>query len=181
MHVSKLTICMVVLWGGMQISTAEGNEMIQLKPRDGETFFYKLQKDTMYLVDQFYAEDMHFIDPIVEFHNRAEMKHYYESSYSGAESVAFEVPSVINQGDEQVVIWIMTLKAKALNKGKPIIVYGSSHIKYNDEGKAVYHRDYFDMGEMIYDHVPFVRGMVNFVDNRMRKKHDATYNKENNQ
>ena len=148
--------------------------MIELKPRDSKTFFQKLNKDTMYLVDQFYAKEMVFKDPVVEFDNRDDMKHYYDSSYSGTESVEFEVPSVIDQGDEQVIIWVMTMKAKGLNKGKPIVVDGSSYIRYNAEGKAVYHRDYFDMGQMIYAHVPFLRGMVKFVDKRMRAKHDPT-------
>jgi hypothetical protein len=148
--------------------------MIQLKPRDVKTFFEKLDKDTMYLVDQFYAEEMHFIDPVVEFYSREDMKHYYQSSYSQTDSVTFEVPSVLDQGNEQVIVWVMTMKAPKLNKGKPIIVDGISHIRYNSAGEAEYHRDYFDMGQMIYDHVPFVRGMVKFVDKRMRKLHDPT-------
>ena len=155
-------------------SISQGEDMIQLKPRDSEAFFKQLQSNTMYLVDQFYAEDIHFIDPIVELHDREAMRHYYESSYSGADTVTFTVPSVLDQGDEQVIVWEMTLISKKLNKGNPIVVQGASHIRYNSEGKAVYHRDYFDMGQMIYDHVPFVRGMVKFVDKRMRKLHDPT-------
>ena len=65
-------------------------------------------------------------------------------------------------------------QAARLDKARPIIVDGISHIRYNSAGEAEYHRDYFDMGQMIYDHVPFVRGMVKFVDKRMRKLHDPT-------
>ena len=89
--------------------------------------------------------------------------------------MTFEVPTVINEGDEQTIIWVMTLKTKKLNKGKPIIVPGSSHIRYNEEGKAIYHRDYFDMGEMVYSHVPIVGRMVNFVKKKMKKNHDQTH------
>lgn len=149
------------------------NERIQ--KQNAKKFFQMLNKDTMDLVDDFYAEDIHFIDPVVELNNRDDLKHYYDSSYAKTESVSFEIPTIINDGDEQTVIWIMTMTAKKLNKGKPIIVHGSSHIRYNDQGRAVYHRDYFDMGEMIYSRVPLVRSMVNFVRNKMRKNHDPVY------
>jgi len=152
-------------------------EQIKLKKADAATFFRALNRDTMYLVDEFYAQDVHFKDPIVEFHNRDDMKHYYASAYESTDSVTFEVPKVVMQGNEQVVIWIMTMKSKGLNKGKPVIVEGTSHIRYNNKGKAVYHRDYFDMGQMVYSHVPFVRGMIRFVNKRMRKMHDPTYKK----
>jgi hypothetical protein len=156
----------------MTLSTKANAEGIKLEKRDSKAFFQMLNKDTMGLVDQFYAEDIHFIDPIVEFDNRVDLKNYYDNLYKDTSSVTFEVPTVINEGNEQTIIWVMTLKTKKLNKGKPIIVPGSSHIRYNEEGKAIYHRDYFDMGEMVYSHVPIVRGMVKFVKKRMKKNHE---------
>ena len=156
-----------------EISYGQGR--IKLEKRDARGLFELLAEDTMYLVDDFYAPDVHFKDPIVEFNNREDLKSYYHSSYSGADSVSFEVPSIIDQGNEQVVIWVMTLTSRALSKGKPIIVEGSSYIKYNEQGEAIFHQDYFDMGTMIYTHVPFVGGMTRFVNTRMRKKHDPTF------
>ena len=146
-----------------------------VKRRDAKTFFEILTKDNMYLVDDFYAEDVHFQDPVVEFHNREDMKHYYQSSYDAVQAISFEIPQVVEDGDHQVILWKMNMTAKKLNKGEPIIVDGISYIRYNKEGLAVYHRDYFDMGAMMYRNVPVVRWFVDKVDKKMREYHDPTH------
>lgn len=135
-------------------------------------FFEELSINNMDLIDEFYASDVRFIDPIVTLETREELKAYYASMYSDTESVSFVITSEVIDGNEHVVAWDMTYTTRQMNRGKPINVSGVSHIRFNKEGKAVYHRDYFDMGAMFYKHVPFVRGMVNMVDKRIKKKHD---------
>lgn len=155
----------------LAVSVHVNAEEFKLQKRDSKTFFEILNVDNMDLVDQFYAEDVHFIDPLVEFNRREEVKHYYASSYASVKTISFDIQSVVNEGDEQVLVWRMTTTAEKLNKGKPIVTDGISHIRYNQIGQAVYHRDYFDMGEMIYSHVPIVRGLVGYVNKKMRKSH----------
>jgi hypothetical protein len=66
---------------------------------------------------------------------------------------------VITEGDRQVGIWTMYLRAKNLNGGEEVVVKGNSHVIYKN-GKAVYHRDYFDMGAFIYEHIPIVGAII---------------------
>ncbi len=54
----------------------------------------------------------------------------------------------------------MHLSHKRLNGGKPITLDGNSVITLDPQTKqAIYHRDYFDLGEFIYEQVP-VLGFV---------------------
>lgn len=67
-----------------------------------------------------------------------------------------------------MVLWKMIMIAKKLNKGKPVTVEGDSHIRFGGaEGKAVYHRDYFDVGAMVYEHVPIVGGLTRYVKKKL--------------
>lgn len=150
----------------MVLCSQEGSAMTK-----SQEFFSGLSKDTMYMVDEYYAEDIEFHDPMVNIKGREALKDYYAGVYEGPQEVSFEYPSEIQQDNEIVLIWKMKFVNKDFNRGEPVYVDGSSHIIFNDEGKAVYHRDYFDMGQMIYKHVPILKHMVNFVDKKLAKEH----------
>lgn len=135
-------------------------------------FFEALNKDTMHLVDEFYDENVQFFDPLVEVKNRKQMKDYYTNMYNNVESIVWDIPDEIRDGNKCSLVWKMTLTAKNFNKGKPVVVDGVSVIKFGGkEGKAIYHRDYFDLGEFVYEGIPILGGMVRFVKSKMANHH----------
>ena len=136
-----------------------------LKAKD---FFLLLNKNTMNLVDDFYDENILFRDPMVEIANRKKIKDYYTNLYNNVDSISWVFPEEINDRDSCVLTWKMTLTAKNFNGNKPVIVDGVSVIKFGGkEGKAIYHRDYFDMGAFVYEGLPILGGMIRFVKSRM--------------
>jgi hypothetical protein len=64
----------------------------------------------------------------------------------------------------------MSLTADGLNGGKPILLQGNSYIKFSDDNLVVYHRDYFDMGEFIYEHVPVIGWIIKKVKAKLRSE-----------
>lgn len=138
---------------------------IHFKAKD---FFIFLNKDTMGLVDEFYDENIVFRDPLVEINNRKQMKNYYANMYKNVESVAWSFSDEISDKDNCVLAWKMTLLAKNFNGNKPLVVDGVSVIKFGGkEGKAIYHRDYFDLGAFVYEGLPVLGSMVRFVKKKM--------------
>jgi limonene-1,2-epoxide hydrolase len=115
-------------------------------------FFMGLNKDNIALVDQFYDKDAEFQDPVVDLHGAAALREYYRGLYKNVKSIHFEFTDQVVQGNELVVVWKMTLAADGLNGGKEFTVPGNSFIRFGGtEGKVIYHRDYFDMGDFIYE------------------------------
>jgi hypothetical protein len=45
-----------------------------------------------------------------------------------------------------------------LNKGRIITIEGASLIRFND--KVYYHRDYFDGGQLLYEHIPVMGKLI---------------------
>ncbi|MBU6375646.1 MAG: nuclear transport factor 2 family protein [Bdellovibrionales bacterium] len=132
-----------------------------------EEFFNGLNKDTMDLVDRFYAVDTHFLDPVVDLRGREAVRKYYENLYRNVESIRFEFSGMVQQGDDQVAFWTMVLRAKGLNGGKEVRVIGNSHFRFEPSTRlAVYHRDYFDMGEFIYERLPVLGGLIRYIKSR---------------
>ncbi len=141
--------------------------MIQ-KHTKARVFFESLNKDTMNLVDDFYDEDIIFSDPIVCLKNRQQVKDYYANLYRNVESISWSFSDEINDRMDCALVWKMTLIAKSFNGGKPVAVDGVSVIKFGGkEGKAIYHRDYFDMGAFVYEGVPVLGGIIRFVKAKM--------------
>ena len=133
-----------------------------------EEFFNRFNKDTLDLVDRFYAEETHFQDPVVDLHGRAAVKKYYEHLYQNVESIRFDFSGLVQQGDEQVALWTMVLRAKGLNGGNEVRVTGNSHFKFDPVTRlALYHRDYFDMGEFIYERLPVLGRLIRFVKSKL--------------
>lgn len=134
-----------------------------------KNIFNGLNKNTMHLIDDFYHRNVVFQDPIEKINGSENIKRYYERMYENAEAVSFDFTDIIEQGDTVVAVWNMTLKTAALNGGEPFSVEGNSVIKFTD-GKAIYHRDYFDMGDFIYKRVPVLSFIINKINEKMSLK-----------
>jgi len=133
-----------------------------------EHIFNALNKDTMDLLDDFYATEVIFEDPLGRIEGLDELRRYYENLYQGAMEIAFDFHAEVIQDQTHVVVWTMRLKAKRLRRGKEISVDGNSLIRFNEEDKVIYHRDYFDMGAFIYENVPLVGCAVKKIKKRLK-------------
>lgn len=137
----------------------------QLEPKK---FFQSLNRNTMDLVEKFYDKDILFRDPIVELKNREEMTEYYKHMYENVETISWEFADEIRQGNSCSLVWKMRLTARNFNGNKPVYLDGVSVIKFGGpEGKAIYHRDYFDMGAFVYEGIPVLGGAIRFIKRKM--------------
>jgi len=145
-------------------------KVVMAAPKVGsKEFFSKLTAQSMNLVDEFYDSKIIFRDPINELRGSAQVKEYYSHLYKNVDYIKFDFEKQLVSGNEEVLFWVMHLRAKGLNSGKEITVSGNSHIIYSTEsGKCIYHRDYFDMGEFIYEQVPVLKNIISYVKNRLK-------------
>ena len=107
-------------------------------------------------LDNFYAKDVAFEDPVTKVKGLAKLKKYYAHAYKNVESIRFEFGDIFHQGEFYAAPWKMHLKAKGLNGGKMFVVAGLSHFKFNAQGLVTYHHDYLDLGDMVYERLPVV-------------------------
>jgi hypothetical protein len=132
-------------------------------PLSARKFFEQLNKDTTYLVDDFYDERVRFVDPVTLVDSRPALKDYYTRLYRNVISIRFDFSEEIVRENTLILVWTMHLVSK-LNSGQPMRVQGISHIKFGGrEGKAVYHRDYYDMGEFVYERIPVLSSLIRFI------------------
>jgi len=113
-----------------------------------------------------YSEDVYFEDPSHAFQGRPALMRYFESMFENVDSCQFKFHQSINNGSDIFLSWTMLLRHKRLLKGEVIRVEGSSYLKTRN-GSIYCQRDYFDMGAMVYEHIPVLRTVVRFIKQRL--------------
>ena len=112
-----------------------------------------------------YLDNVKFIDPVHHLEGLDEVVRYYNVSISGLNYCRFEfIQTIVGDGDAAFT-WLMRYSHKKIKKGEPIEVNGSSFIRFDD--KIYYHRDYYDLAEMMFDHLPLLGGLSRFVKRKI--------------
>ena len=134
---------------------------------NSKIFFDKLDVNHLNLVDQFYDKNVAFQDPVHKLNGAAEVKKYYEGLYKNVDSIHFDYGTGVESENKVSLPWTMHLKTPSINSGQEITVDGVSLITFNSEGKAISHRDYFDMGEFVYERIPILKSVINFIKGKL--------------
>ncbi|MEM0912916.1 MAG: nuclear transport factor 2 family protein [Pseudomonadota bacterium] len=110
-----------------------------------------------------YEKDVIFIDPIDKHQGIDAVKEYFSRLLCNAKNCKFTIHSIDEiLGKSAVIKWTMTYSTKRLNGGEPVEVDGITWLDFSD-GKIVLHRDYFDLGQMVYENVPVLGFFVKKV------------------
>lgn len=125
-----------------------------------------LNKSNLHTLKNIYHSDIKFKDPLHEVAGIAQLISYFENLYTNLASCTFDITHQILSDKEAAIYWDMTYVHPKLNGGKAISVSGHSHLKALD-GKVIYHRDYLDVGAMLYEHIPVLGHMVRYVKNNI--------------
>jgi ketosteroid isomerase-like protein len=110
-------------------------------------------------LDQLYADDVRFRDPISSVTGLAALRLYFARFAEVSQGARFEITDEVVQPGQAAVFWTMTIAGK---DGKPGRQFGGvSHLKVRD--RIYDERDYFDLGEAVYDHVPVLSWLTRLV------------------
>lgn len=116
-------------------------------------------------IDRIYTQDVEFRDPIHAIHGRLGVKNYLKGLYAASNTMSFTYMDEQIADNTATIVWQMTFSHKKLKGGNPIEVRGITLIRFTD--RIYYHEDFFDLGAMLYQHVPVLGSMVSYINNRL--------------
>nr|WP_240433817.1 nuclear transport factor 2 family protein [Shewanella japonica] len=126
--------------------------------------YQQLNKNTLHLLNQVYSENIVFQDPLHKVEGLTELTQYFANMYANVEAINFDIQQVNASASQASVFWVMTYQHSKLNHGLPINVEGMSHLQFTD--KIYSHRDYFDLGQMLYEPIPLLGKLIRMVKSR---------------
>ena len=130
--------------------------------------YQTLSTDNLDLLSKIYHRDVIFIDPIHELKGFDNLFEYFQNLYQNLSTCDFVITNIIAEKDQAAIYWTMSYQHPKLNKGKLITVIGHSHIK-GYEDKVIYHRDYLDLGVMLYEQLPVLGKLIKLIKQKAAK------------
>jgi len=134
-----------------------------------ETFlkvYRDLNRDNVERITGIYTDDVRFVDPAHEIQGLDALLVYFRRLYENVSDVRFEFNHPLKDGSSGYVQWRMRYRHPRLKRGSEILVPGASFLKFTDDGKVWHHRDYFDMGSLLYEHLPIMGSAVGAIKRR---------------
>lgn len=125
----------------------------------------KLDKSNLQLLADVYHHDVVFEDPLHKVTGREALTQYFANLYENLQTGTFEIGTCFEEENKASVYWVMRFSHKKINRGESVTVHGNTYLEFSD-GKVIFHRDFFDAGEMIYQYLPLFGMLVKLIKRR---------------
>lgn len=131
--------------------------------------YRELNSENLYILRDVYSSDVQFIDPAHEIKGLEKLTEYFSALYKNVDSIDFDFKDIVQQDSSCYLQWDMTFRHKSLAGGRAIVVSGATFLKLNENEKVYYHRDFFDLGAMLYEHLPLLGRVLTTIKGRLGK------------
>ena len=125
--------------------------------------FTRLTPDIIMPLDLLYAPDVVFEDPLHRLEGREQLQRYFARLNASLVESEFVMGEALVGAAAAMVPWTIRLTLRRLPR--PVVVDGCSHLRYG--ALVTYQRDYFDVGALVYEHVPLLGAVVRGLKSRL--------------
>lgn len=125
--------------------------------------------DTTRLVDlaDVYHRDIRFIDPVGEHQGLSSLDAYFQRLLSNLSACCFTLTDIQHHDQQALVCWQMSYAHPRLRRGCLLSLEGISQLRFAEQ-RIIYQRDYYDLGAMLYEHIPLLGGIVLKLKKRLQ-------------
>ncbi len=130
-------------------------------------FYETLTQDRVQDFGFYYAENAYFKDPFNEVTRIEDIREIFARMFRQLADPHFVVHEKIGDGTGLFLVWDMSFRLRSWKPQLLRVIHGVSHLRFDDEGKVTYHRDYWETGEELYAKLPLIGGAVRFLRRAM--------------
>jgi hypothetical protein len=115
------------------------------------------------MATEVYAPDAFFNDTLKTLRGAAAIEAYFLHTAENAGSVRVEFEDVSRSGDDFYLRWRMTMRIDALADGEPLVSWGVTHFRFDEDGRVVLHQDFWDSSGGLYEYMPVIGGLLRAI------------------
>lgn len=131
-------------------------------------FFGDLREDLIKKdIRSVYAPGVRFNDTLKSIQGVDPLEHYLVETARNVESCKVEIEEVLTSSSGVYVRWRMGIRFKKFHKGTTQESIGMSHLRFDKEGRVVYHQDYWDSGANLFEKIPVLGAGIRAVKRRL--------------
>lgn len=134
---------------------------------DFKALYMQLDHSNCYegILENVYDDSMVFQDSFHRIEGLEKFKDYCSGLYENLNFCEFEFHNEWITKTNAMLTWTMSYSHPRLKGSKTIRVDGATELIFKN--KVTYHKDYFDGGELLYEHVPLLGTVINQLKKRM--------------
>ena len=124
-------------------------------PLDALINFYEtLSFEGVARFSQHYANDAYFKDPFNEVRGLPAIQRIFTHMFRQVAEPRFCIVERVVDAGGAMLIWEFHYRVQRWGRGEAQLMRGVTHLKFDVDGKVVWHRDYWDAAEELYAKLP---------------------------
>ncbi len=133
-----------------------------------ETFISDLSSGTVRAdIRKVYAPTLFFNDTLKTVRTVDALEKYFLATDDAMASYALKVEQTVSTPEGVFVRWRMDVGLRNLRKGEVTSSIGISHIRFDKDGRVVYHQDYWDSASALFEKIPVLGAGIRAVKRRL--------------
>ncbi len=130
-----------------------------------QAFYQALESLDSHQLAELYDDAVFFQDPAHRLQGLDALKRYFEQLLGGVEQLSFTIHRCDEDEGHAWLQWTMRMVHPRLARGSAVVVDGASYLEFGD--KITSHRDYFDLGAMLYEQLPVMGRIIRAIKRRL--------------
>lgn len=127
-------------------------------------WYATLTPESLDRIGEYYCADASFRDPFNQVVGIDAIQTIFHHMFENTQSPRFVLDTPLCDGLAAFVTWQFHFGLR----GKHLIIEGSSHLEFNDQGKVTFHRDYWDASEELYEKLPLIGSLLRWIKRKIR-------------
>lgn len=120
------------------------------------------------MLDATYAPDVYFNDTLKVVRGSAALKHHLRDSAAAIEDCRVTIEdNTRTAAGEYLIRWRMMIRFKQFRRGVDTWTVGVSHLRFAADGRVVYHQDYWNAADGLYEHIPLLGSLIRLIKRRL--------------
>lgn len=129
-------------------------------------YFESLSPATVAQIGHHYATQARFKDPFNDVSGIPAITRIFEHMFVALIAPRFVVTQQISQGAQCFLTWEFRFQFRNYRVGTEQVILGASHLVFDAHGLVVFHRDYWDAAEELYEKLPVVGSLMRWLKRR---------------
>ncbi len=132
-------------------------------------FFRDLTEDSVRSkIEETYHPEIVFDDTLHQLTGRDALKDYMVRTAKGVVGCRVKILDASPGARGAVYVrWEMVMQLKRVAKGETLKSRGMSHLEAADDGRIIFHRDYWDSTAGLFEHFPVIGRVLRWIKSRI--------------
>jgi len=131
------------------------------------SFFENISPQSIAEFPRYYADDAYFKDPFNEVRGVPAIQRIFTHMFRQVAEPRFLILDRVVDANGALLVWEFRCRFKRWGSRPMQIMRGASHLKFDAEGKVLWHRDYWDAAEELYAKLPIIGWLMHGLKKKL--------------